>query len=150
MSDPQSDSGGFQVSTTPTDEQRRYPVDNLIAVVDTRAQLYKTARELTESGFLASEIGALTGPAAADAIDASTGRAGIAGALIRLAQWTGLTNEEIEIKDLYEQALREHQFVIGVRAPTVERKGIAERILAANHARFIHYFSRFSIQRVRP
>lgn len=150
MSDPRSDPGGFGISTAPTDEQLRYPIDNLIAVVDTRAQLLETARELAESGFLASEIGALTGPAAADAIDASTGRGGIARVLIRLAEWTGLTNHEIEIKDRYEQALREHRFVIGVLAPTDERKRIAERILTANRARFIHYFNRFTIERVRP
>ena len=149
MSDSQSDPGAFEASTTPTEEQLRYPIDHLIAVIDTSAQLDAVARELKAGGFIASEIGALTGPAAADSIDGTTGRAGMTAALIRLAEWTGLSNEEMEVKDRYERALREHQFVIGVLAASDERKHIAEEILEANGAHFIHYFNRFSIQRVR-
>jgi hypothetical protein len=55
----------------------------------------------------------------------------------------------LEIKDRYEQALRDHRFVLGVVAPTDERKRTAEAILATNGGHFIHYFNRFSIERLR-
>jgi hypothetical protein len=87
--------------TAKSHEAIRYPTNHLLAVVDTREQAMAAITALTSGGFLDSEIQFGTGAANADQLDATTGRSGLTGMLIRLAERVGITDEEMETKDRY-------------------------------------------------
>lgn len=129
----------------------RYPTNHLLAVLDTRAQAKAAVDALTAGGFLRSEIEVRTGAEAGDALDASTGRRGLVAMVIRGMERLGLTNEEMETKNRYEDAMRDDQFVLAVAAPTDERKERATQILREHGAHTVAFFGKFSIEYiVRP
>ena len=146
MSEPRSDRDATQESSSPRAESVRYPTNHVIAVVDTADQLTSAARALTEGGFLDSEIEVTCGRAAADALDANTGRTGLAHLAIRLAERLGISNDEMAVKERYEEALRDGRFVVTVAAPTDERKNIAGQILHDHGAHFVNFMGRFSME----
>jgi hypothetical protein len=82
----------------------------------------------------------------ADRLKASTGRGGLAGVAIRVAQKLGLEDDEMSLKSVYEQALRDGSFVVLVDAPTGERKERAAEVLRQHGAHSIHYLGRFLIE----
>lgn len=134
-------------NAAPTDPPR-YPMNRVVGAVPTREQAEAAVNELTTRGFLPSEVGIVSGPSAADALDATTGRRGLGNLAMKIGEWIGVSNHEMDIKELYEQALRDGQFVVGALAPDDERKELASKIIASNGARFVHYFNRFSIERI--
>ncbi len=132
-------------------EPIRYPTHNLVGVLDTLEQLKGATKDLMEQGFLASETEVAQGRAAADRVDATTGRGGISGFALRIAEKLGLQNQETEFKDHYEQAMRSGKFVIRVAAPSEERKDRATEILKQHHAHSVAYFGKYTITGlVRP
>jgi len=131
-------------------EPIRYPTNHLLAVVDTREQALAAVAALTSGGFMDSEIQFGTGAANADELDASTGRSGLAGMLIRLAERIGVTDEEMETKDRYEHAMRDNRFVLVVMAPTDERKHRATQILREQGAHTMTYFNKHSLEYITP
>jgi hypothetical protein len=133
-----------------SDEPVRYPTNHVLAVFDTAEQLAAAAAALTGGGFLASEVDVRCGRAAADRLDESTGRQGLAGLAIRVAERLGVENEEMESKELYEQALRDGRFLLRVATPTEERKDAASRILHEHGAEQVRFFGRFSIEKLTP
>jgi hypothetical protein len=52
----------------------------------------------------------------------------------------------MELKDRYEQALREGRYAISVLAPTEDRKNEAGQILRDHGASFVNFLGRFSIE----
>ena len=131
-------------------EPVRYPTHNVVGVLDTVEQLTAALNELTSGGFLESEINVAQGAAAAERVDASTGRGGITGLAIRVAETLGLQNEESEFKDHYEEAMRSGRFVIRVTAPSEERKERATEILTRHGAHSVAYFGKYTIRRLVP
>lgn len=131
-------------------EPIRYPTHNVVGVLDTIDQLVGAASDLTNGGFLESEINVAQGPAAADRVDATTGRGGITGLAIRVAEKLGLQNEELEFKDHYEEAMRSGRFVIRVAAPSEERKDRATEILKQHGAHSVAYYGKYTIQKLVP
>jgi hypothetical protein len=127
-------------------ESVRYPTNHVLAVIDSADQLLSAARALKDGGFLDSEIEVTCGQAAADALDANTGRTGLAHLAIRLAERLGATDEEMETKERYEQALRDGRFVVSVPTPTEERKQRAAQILRDHGAYFVNFMGRFAIE----
>ena len=93
-----------------------------------------------------SEIQYGTGATAADELDASTGRTGLTALLIRLAEHIGVTDEEMEMKNRYEQAMRDNKFVVSVAAPTDERKQRATEMLRAHGAHAMAYYGKRTIE----
>lgn len=138
--DPASESG------TDRDRSVAYPENNVLSVLDTREQVSAAVGALTSGGFLPSEIRVETGAERADAVDASPGRGGLAGLLIRLAERLGVTDEEMELKNIYEQAMRDDLFVVAVLALTTERREHAADILRAHGARAIAYHGKRAIE----
>ena len=126
----------------------RYPTHHVIAVVDNRDDMTATVASLTSRGFMESEVQVGTGVDAADDLHASTGRAGLAGLLVRLAERIGAADEEMETKRRYEQAMRDNKFVISVATPTDERKDQATRILREHGAHSVVYFGKHTIEYV--
>jgi hypothetical protein len=122
-----------------------YPTNHVLGVADPAdaAALYAA---LTTSGFLQSEVTLTSGPAAADALRANTGRSGLAHLAIRIADQFGARDEEMEVKAIYERALGEGRLVVGVLAPTDERKELATRILQEHGAESINFLGKLTIE----
>ena len=68
---------------------------------------------------------------------ASTGRTGLAGLAIRIAEKLGIENDEMAAKEHYEQALRDGRFLVAVSAPTDERRALAASLLRENGGHFV-------------
>lgn len=146
MTEPRTDRDTVQRSTGRSGEPIRYPTNHVVAIVDGPTALRSAYSALRDAGFLASEIGVSSGQAAAEALEESPGRTGLTGALVRIAEHFGVADGEMEMKDRYEQALREGRFVVSVLAPTEERKDLTARILRDNGANWINFLGRFTIE----
>ena len=125
---PQPDEKKRQDATDQRSEPVEYPVDYLLSVMDTPAQV-KCAIDALTGPFLESEIGVSCGQAAAQRLRESTGRTGLLDKIMRMGQSLGLTNDEMEVKGAYEKALRDGHVVVRVHAPTDDRKELAVRAL---------------------
>jgi hypothetical protein len=136
---PESQSGGGPVE---------YPTNHVVAVLDTPDQTSCALDALVGGGFLESEIELRRGTEEADRLDAGTGRRGFQDWWIRLFQSVGLRNTEIEMKDHYEQALRNGHTVLAVMAPTDERKDLAAQMIRECGGRFINFFGHLNVERI--
>jgi hypothetical protein len=125
-----------------------YPTNHVVAVLDTPAQTNCALDALLGGGFLESEIEMGRGTEEADRVEAGTGRRGFQDWMIRLFQSVGLRNAETEIKDHYEQALRDGHTVLAVLAPTEERKDLAAEMIRECGGRFINFFGHLNVQRI--
>ena len=146
MSDARTDRDEIHDSPDRVPASTRYPTNHVLAVVDGVEPVEEAAQALKDGGFLDSEIEIIHGPTAADILAENTGRTGIAHLAIRLAERIGVADEEMELKDRYEQALREGRFAISVLAPTEDRKNTAAQILRDHGAHFVNFLGRFSIE----
>ncbi len=133
-------------STGPTADSVRYPTDHVVGIIDTGDQVRAAYAALTSSGFLESEVTVSSGQASADALNANTGRTGLAHLAIRIAERFGVANDEMAVKKRYEDALRGGQFVVAVLAPTEERRELAASILRDQDAQSVNFLGRFSIE----
>jgi hypothetical protein len=106
------------------------------------------ADALLGGGFLESEADVNRGAEDADRVAAGTGRRGLQDWFIRLAGSVGLKNAETEMKERYEQALRENRSVIAALAPTEERKDLAADIFRRCGGRFINFFGHLNVERI--
>ena len=125
-----------------------YPTDHVVGVLDTPEQTNCALDALLGGGFLESEIDIGRGTVEADRVEAGTGRRGLQDWWIRLFQSVGLRNAETEIKDRYEQALRDGHTIIAVLAPTDERKDLATQMIQECGGHFINFFGHLNIQRI--
>ena len=103
---------------------------------------------LSTGGFLASEVTDACGEREADRLRASSGRTGLLGHVLRVAEQIGIPNDELETKERYEQALRDGQVVLMVLAPTEERKMRAADLLRAHSGHFINFLGRFTREEI--
>jgi hypothetical protein len=124
----------------------QYPEGCVIGIIDTVDQLEAAVEALTSGGFLRSEIEVLYGEAAADRLDATTGRTGLAGLAMRLVAALGMPDDEMIMKADYEQALRDGHFLVLVLVPTEERKNRAARLLEEHGGHFVNFLGRFMIE----
>ena len=132
------------------DEPIRYPVDHVIGVLDTREQAQTTVQSLTSHGFLESEVHVVTGPTAADALHATTGRSGLTDLAVRIATRLGVQDDEMEFKSHYEEAMREGRYVVLVAAASDERKDRATALLRDHGAHSVSFHGRFTIEGIVP
>ena len=133
------------------DEAHRieYPTNHVLAILDTSDQVARAVDALANNAFLESEVELNRGAEFADRLGSTTGRRGLSDWFIRLFQSVGLKNAETELKDHYEQALRDGHAIIAVLTPTDERKDLAVQLLRGCGARFINYFGRLNVERIR-
>jgi hypothetical protein len=117
-----------------------------VATVGTPEQLASIVGALTGNGFLESEVGVGCGSEAAERLKAATGRSGLPGLAIRLAERLGVSDDEMMVKRRYEQALRDGQYVVSVHTPADERKQLAARILEEHGASFVNFLGRYAIE----
>ncbi len=150
MTEPRSpDDTARTGAAKPEPESPRYPVNHVVGILDTPEQVESVVNALLTGGFLDSEINVACGQVKADALNATTGRTGLAHVAIRVAERLGLSTDERDTKERYEEALRDNQFVVAVLAPSAERKERATRMLKDNGGRFINYMGRFTIESLR-
>lgn len=149
MPKPQPDKKKTQDAADKNSDPVQYPVNYLLGVMDTPAQV-KCAFDALSGAFLESELEVSCGEAAAERLRASTGRTGLLDKVIRIAQSIGITNDEMEVKGGYERALREGHIVVRVQAPTDDRKALAVRALQECGGHFINYFGKFTRERIAP
>lgn len=126
----------------------QYPTNHVVGILDTQDQTSCAVDSLVSGGFLESEIQIGHGTALADRVESHTGRHGLQDLFIRLFQSVGLQNAEIEMRDRYEQALRDGRTVIAILAPTEERKDRAAQIVRECGAHFINFFGHLSVERI--
>jgi hypothetical protein len=129
-------------------ESFEYPANHVVAILDTQVQITCAVDALANGGFLESEIGLLRGSEDADRLAGGTGRHGFQDWFIRLTGSVGLKNAETEMKDRYEQALRDGSTVVAVLTPTNDRKDRAAEILKQCGGRFINFFGRLNVERI--
>jgi hypothetical protein len=129
-------------------EPLQYPANHVIGILDTQDQTACAVDGLVTGGFLESEIELLRGAEEADRLDQTTGRRGLVDLTILLFQRIGLENAEIEMKERYEEALRDGRTVIAILTPTDERKDRAVQILKECGGHFINFYGRLAVQRI--
>lgn len=139
---PHSDHAGE--SSQPFAEPR-YPKDHVVGVITSHETVVQAIDALSEAGFLPSEMNVIAGQAAAARLDASTGRSGLLDKIVRLGNKLGLRDEEMEAKEIYEQALRDDEHIVTVFTSTEERKQLAAGILLDFGGKHIAHFGRFVI-----
>ena len=128
-----------------------YAPNHVIGVIDAGDDVERAVEMLSKCGFLDSEIHVVAGEAAADTLDGWSGRKGlITNMLIRTAELLGLQNDEMRLRERYETALRDGQFVVLVAAPSDTRKDLAARILREHGAHELNFLGRFAIERLVP
>lgn len=128
-------------------ENRRfinYPTGNLLAVADDAATAARAVAALEEAGWAAAHIEQLSGPAAADAFDATGAGHGLRARLRRLVQFSLMD----QLPDLawYQAAAREGRVVMIVPAGDGRAGARAAAILAAAGCHFINRFGRFQTE----
>jgi hypothetical protein len=126
----------------------QYPTNHVVAILDTPDQTSCALDALLGGGFLESEIELGRGTEEADRLGAGTGREGFQDWFIRLFQSVGLRNAEIEMKDHYEQALRDGYTVLAVMASTEERKDLAAQMIRECGGHFINFFGHLTVERI--
>ena len=128
----------------------RYPTNHVIGVLDSAEQVAAAVTDLTAGGFMDSEVHVQCGPEHARTLEASTGRRGLEHLAIRIAEFLGIEDIEMERKDAYEAALRNGHFVILVAAATDARKDRAVELLAKHDAHTVSFHGRFTIEDILP
>jgi hypothetical protein len=134
---------------TSADEPIEYPEHHVVAVLDSEEELAAAIQELTRDSLPDSNVDVACGTKLADALRASTGRQGLAGLAIRIADQLGIQNVEMEAKAQYEQAIRDGRYVLRVSA-TQEQKSEVVEILKRHGAHGISYFSKYTIEAIVP
>jgi hypothetical protein len=130
------------------EESVQYPTNHVVAILDTQDQTACAVDALVRGGFFESEVELLRGNEEADRLAGGTGRRGFLDWFIRLTGSVGLKNAETEMKDRYEQALRDGNTLLAVLTPTDDRKDRAAQILKECGGRFINFFGRLNVERI--
>jgi hypothetical protein len=126
----------------------QYPTNHVLGVLDTSSQVECALDGLSQRGFLESEIELNRGTEFADRLGATSGRRGLGDWFIRIFERVGLKNAESELKEQYEEAVRNGAAVIAVLTPTEERKDLAVQLIRECGGRFINYFGRLNVERI--
>ena len=116
-------------------------IRHVLAIIDTATEIGCALDDLVEGGFRESEVVLARGTE-----DAGPG--GIGELLVRLAQGLGQRHAGAEMRQRYDEALREGGAVLAVLTTTEERKKLAARILHECGAHFINLFGPSSIERI--
>lgn len=131
-------------------EQIKYPVNHIVGIINTDREAAHTVKALRTGGFLDSEVHVAAGQAEADALHAQTGRGGLADLAIRVAEFLGVSDDEMETKALYEQAMRDGRFVFVIDAPSEDRRNQAAKILREHGAHTVNYMGRLARTEIVP
>ncbi|HEX3158501.1 MAG TPA: hypothetical protein VHQ45_08280 [Gemmatimonadaceae bacterium] len=127
-----------------------YPVNHIAAVIDTHDRAMSAVEALKADAFPTTGIHVLAGADAAAALDATSGRTGLAGLAVRIAERLGVENDEMMLKEWYEQQLRDGHYLLLVDAEDDARKERASQILIAHGAHGVSYLGRLTMEKIVP
>lgn len=127
-----------------------YPTNHVVGVLETAEQAERACEALRVEGFADDDIHVVTGAAAADRLRDTTGRRGLANLAIRIADRLGLADEEMEMKDAYEHALRDGHFLLRVAAGSDDLKARASQALLDNGGQSVKHLGRFTLESFPP
>lgn len=150
MSDAQPDRRSAPARADDESDPILYPANHVVGILDSPEEARCTADALAQGGFLESEFRLACGLSVAERLHASTGRTGLLDRVIRIAQSIGITHDELEVKNRYEQALRDGSLLAVVLAPTDERKTRAAGIVRDCGGHFINFLGRFTREEIVP
>jgi len=116
-------------------------IRHVLAIIDTATEIGCALDGLVQGGFVESEVVLTRGTEEA-------GPRGVADLLALLAQGLGQRHAGAEMKERYEEALRDGSAVLAVVVGSEERKRRAAAVLHECGAHFINYFGPSSIERI--
>jgi hypothetical protein len=125
----------------------QYPTNHVVAILDSSVQTACAVDGLLDGGFLDPEINFIR-PEEVDRLSTGTGHRGVLDWFVRVTQSVGLKDDEMEMKEGYEQALRQGRTVIAVLTETEERKDRAAKIIRECGGHFINFFGRLKLERI--
>ena len=129
-------------------KSRPFLTHQVVAIMDEPEHVAAALSQLERKGFEGGDIKVLSGAEGAYWLDATGGRPGFAGRLIRFLRG----NSESEQKTLARQAeeLREGHILIGVHVRNAQERSLAGRILSRSQGHFIHFFGLWKIRGMAP
>jgi hypothetical protein len=114
-----------------------YPMHHVLGIIPSPSDLPAITAELQTAGFAERAICVLCGEADSCCLDAEGARHG---PLVHLLRWWQHFTPEYAHLARYEQAVRDGQCVVAVRAYHHLDWEPIQRILAAHGGHFIHYY----------
>jgi len=150
MANDRSDHGTSGAAGDQSPEQIKYPVNHIVGIINGDTEAARAVKALRAGGFLDSEVHVAAGQAEADALHAQTGRGGLADLAIRFAEFLGVSDDEMETKALYEQAMRDGRFVFVIDTPSEVRRNEAAKILRDHGAHTVNYMGRLARTEIVP
>src|SRR5215210_4064200 len=114
----------------------------ILAVIDDPGRAPHAVAALRAAGLI--DIATLEGSAAADAIDATGARRGVAGRVGRVVQFG--VEDQMPALAWYEAALRDGRTVLAVKTSSRDQSVEAVRILEAHRGHFINRFVRLATE----
>jgi hypothetical protein len=143
------DKTGHVEHSSLAEQERPYPERPVvIGVIGSGKQVGELAQALAAAGVPASDIDIAHGHAAAERLR-GTGRTGWAHLAARLTERLGIPNDEIALRNRYEEELRNGEFVVAVLAPDDARKDLVARLMSQHGGTFVNYFDRYTFQVMR-
>ena len=122
----------------------RYPMQQLVAVLDDETGVDEALQQLRRIGVDLSAVHVLSGTEGAALLDRRGERHGPKARLLRMLQWTASENDMLEVHD---RALRDGGHVLYVPVRGEDRKEqVAEGLRAAGGHHLV-YFGRFTTEK---
>ena len=128
-------------------DDRLFPYNSVVGVIDDPADLEAAVEELVTRGFDESDVNVLCGENGVRQIDAKGKRKGLLARLFRIVDALG---EEREHTAHHVKDLESGHFVVVVDSPDEATKARARDSLAAHGGHFINYYSRLSTENLSP
>ena len=122
------------------------PIYNVTAVLEHISNVFSVVQSLEKSGFSEDQISVFIGQDGLAKLDLHGKEHGVLARVVRALE--SLT-AEAEANRHAEATLREGRIFVAVSTDgSDQQKAIVERILKAHHARQLHYFGRWTVERL--
>jgi hypothetical protein len=121
----------------PTMLDRFYPMDDIVAVIDSRATAERAVQALKDAGVSDGDVDLVDGAWFATAARSAVGQRGMFQRLTHLLP----TDETILARTYVEEAEQEHDIIV-VHAPSEDDVERVRTVLAAHGAREMHHYGK--------
>jgi hypothetical protein len=132
---------------SPTGRFRTYPMNRVIAILESSTAANAAVADLVSVGIPASSIETASGEEGLRDIDFAGAHHGILGRVVRAIQGVG---ELADYKERFEQALRGGECLLAVDAAAAPTRQLVHQRLKACGARYINFFAPLRVERLEP
>ena len=136
-----------RAATAGNEEDKLFPYQTVVGVVDDPDELEAAVRALLSNGFEEAEVHVLCGARGIEQIDAKGERKGLLARLFRIVDALG---EERAHTARHVKELESGHFLIVVDAHDEDAKTRARDALATHGGHFINFYSRWSTEDLAP